>query len=177
MKIVYIKGARELLLCTAIVLASASLCGQTTIRGRSNAGPIVPSYAEGETDAAGRPVRGVTFEFEFSEPSGNKYLDAHETGRLRIVISNSGRLSVHNVVARVVPLASPSSVTFNDSILVGEIPMNATRYAIFYFSARDDVPSQILTFQIELHDPNGPIADPQLLTFLTRSRPSRGREN
>ena len=168
---------RELLLCSAVVLMSASLLGQTTVTGRSNRGPIVPSYAEGETDAAGRPVRGVTFEFEFTEPSGNKYLDARETGRLRIVITNTGRLSVRNVVARVVPLASPSSVTFNDSILVGEIPMNATRYAIFYFTAQQDVPSQILTFQVELHDPNGPVADPQLLTFLTRSRQSRGRED
>ncbi|MGB6650267.1 MAG: hypothetical protein WBG01_17195 [Bacteroidota bacterium] len=168
---------RQFLLSVAVVAIAASAFGQTTITGRSNTGSIIPSYAETGTNGSGRPVTGLTFEFEFSEPSGNKYLDARETGRLRIVISNSGRLSVRNVVARVVPLASPSSVTFNDSILVGEIPMNSTRYAIFYFSAKEDVPSQILTFQIELHDPSGPVADPQLLTFLTRSRQIRRPED
>jgi len=167
---------RHFLLGITVVAISATAFGQRPITGRSNAGPIVPSYAEVGTNGSGRPTANVTFEFEFTEPSGNKYLDARETGRLRIVISNSGRASVRNVVARVVPLASPSSVTFNDSILVGEIPLNSTRYAIFYFTAKQDVPSQILTFQIELHDPNGPVADPQLLTFLTRSRQIRRPE-
>jgi hypothetical protein len=168
---------RTTLLVLAVTVVSLSAPGQTTITGKSNTGSIVPSYAEGGTDASGRPVSGVTFKFEFSEPSGNSYLDARETGRLRIVISNTGRLTVRNVVARVVPLASPSSVTFNDSILVGEIPMNSTRYAIFYFTAQQDVPSQILTFQIELHNPKGAVADPQLLTFLTRSRQIRRPED
>jgi hypothetical protein len=168
---------RTLLLGLAISAISVSAAGQTIVSGKSNTGPIVPSYAETGTGVSGRPATGLTFEFEFSEPSGNSYLDARETGRLRIVISNAGRLPVRNVIARVVPLASPSSMTYNDSILVGEIPMRSTRYAIFYFTAQHDVPSQILTFQIELHDSNGPVADPQLLTFLTRSRQIRRPED
>jgi hypothetical protein len=167
---------KQLSLCIAFLLFSSTVVGQT-ISGRSQAGSIIPSYAEGGINGSGTPASGLAFEFEFTEPSGNKYLDARETGRLRVVIANTGRLAARGVVARVVPLASPSSITYNDSILVGEIPASSTRYAIFYFSAKNDVPSQILTFQIELHDHSGLLAEPQLLTFLTRSREYRRPED
>jgi hypothetical protein len=105
---------------------------------------------------------------EFSEPSGNKFLDAKETGRLRLLIGNPGRMTVRNVVARVRPLAEVKEVTYNDSISVGDVPVGTTRYAIFYFGASENVNSQILTFSVELYNPEGVAADPQLLTFLTR---------
>jgi hypothetical protein len=53
---------------------------------------------------------------------------------------------------------------------VGDIPGNATRYAIFYFSADENVTSQILTFQIDIHDSQGVVADSRLITFLTKER-------
>ncbi|MGB2959241.1 MAG: hypothetical protein WBD30_10175, partial [Bacteroidota bacterium] len=65
---------RQFLLSVAVVAIAASAFGQTTITGRSNTGSIIPSYAETGTNGGGRPVTGLTFEFEFSEPSGNKYL-------------------------------------------------------------------------------------------------------
>ena len=157
-----------LLALLALVLPAREVVAQTA-SGRSNAGPISPSYEDPRamTPLASLPL---SFQVEFTEPSGNNYLDARETGRLRLKITNAGRLPVRNVIARVVPLSPPSSLSYSDSIVVGDVPAGSTRYAIFYFAARDEVPAQIVTFQVELADSRGPVADPRLLTFLTRPR-------
>ena len=164
---------RAIVLCALLTCCAMGLHAQR-FTGKSNSGSISVTL----TDTGGTPVvqrlRNVTYDFEFSEPSGNNALDPKETGRLRVVLTNSGKITVRNVVVRVVPLATPIGVTFNDSIAVGDIPVNATRYAIFYFTASADVPSQILTFQIDIHDPLGSVSDSRLVTFLSRDKRGGG---
>ena len=158
---------------TCALLVFAMVCAQQAdaqkASGRSSAGSILPVSADTVAGTGSGKVRSLTFEFEFTEPSGNKFLDAKETGRLRLVINNIGKAPAKNVIAKVIPLATPTGVVFKDSILVGEIPVNSTRYAIFYFVASESVPSQILTFQLDVHDARGSSAEPRLLTFLTRA--------
>jgi len=161
-------------LCGLAFVVAGMATAQQKITGRSPAGGIGVSITDSASTQSSLRVRAVTFDTEFSEPSGNNALDPKETGRLRIVLTNSGKIALRNVVVRVVPLATPAGVTFNDSIAVGDIPVNATRYAIFYFTAAANVPSQILTFQIDVHDPLGGIADSRLVTFLTRERRGGG---
>jgi len=150
------------------LLCTTSAAAQTAT-GRSNTGTIslaTPDAAETPRNKA----RLLGFEMDFSEPSGNKHLDAKETGRLRLVITNLGKTTVRGVVAKVVPLTPPTAVTYNDSISVGDIPVNASRYAIFYFVAGDAVPAQIVTFQVELFANRAEASEPKLLTFLTKSQ-------
>jgi hypothetical protein len=146
--------------------------GQQKASGRSPVGSLTVVNSRNDSTLPGSPVRtrAVSYEFEFSEPSGNKYLDPKETGRLRIVLTNNSKSTVRNVVVRIIPLAVPSEVSYNDSIIVGDIPVNATRYAIFYFAASERVRSQILTFQVDVRDSNGLAADARLFTFSTRDR-------
>lgn len=154
----------------AIVLTTAVAAGQV-VSGRSAAGPL--SLAAGDTSSshtATLRARVVTYEAEFSEPSGDNFLEPRETGRLRLILTNGGKSTLRTVVARIIPLATPTGVSYNDSISVGDIPAGATRYAIFYFSAAEDVVSQILMFQIDIHDTQGVVADSRLITFLTKER-------
>jgi hypothetical protein len=152
-----------------ILLAVSSAAGQI-ISGRSPAG----SLSAVATDSALAHATGgnfvITYETEFSEQSGDNFLEARETGRLRLILTNSGKPTLRNVVAKIVPLAPPTGLSYNDSISVGDIPGNATRYAIFYFTAEENVPSQILTFQIDVHDNRGMVADSRLVTFLTKEK-------
>ena len=142
-------------LCGLAILAAGMALAQK-ISGRSPSGALnVAAQVDSGSTPTTLRVRNVSFDTEFSEPSGNNALDPKETGRLRVVLTNSGKISLRNVVVRVIPLATPVGVTYNDSIAVGDIPVNATRYAIFYFSASSNVPSQILTFQIDIHDSLG----------------------
>jgi hypothetical protein len=154
----------------ALFVAAYSVAGQQKASGRSAAGSLSLSMTDSVVAAAVLKNRSITYEFEFSEPSGNKYLDPRETGRLRVVLTNNGKVAVRNVVVKIVPLGSPLQIAYNDSIVVGDIPVNATRYAIFYFSAGENLTAQILTFQVNIRDPHGPVADARLFTFLTRER-------
>lgn len=157
---------------TFLVLGACFAAGSASAQvatGRSNTGMISLSLPTNDS-ADPKKTLPLTFEIEFSEPSGNKHLEARETGRLRVVMSNTGRTVVRGVVAKVVPLTPPTAVTYNDSILVGDIPANASRYAIFYFTAGESVPSQIVTFQVELFSLQAEAAEPKLLTFLTKDR-------
>lgn len=149
----------------------ASPAPAQVVTGRSNTGTITV-YVSDSGSTVGRKIQTVSFEIEFSEPSGNKSLEAKETGRLRVVISNSGKNAVRGVVAKVTPLTPPTGITYNDSILVGTIPVNASRYAIFYFTAKENVPSQIVTFQVELFAGGVEATEPKLLTFLTKDQRS-----
>lgn len=153
-----------------LVMLTAGMAEAQKISGRSNSGALNVVLSDSGTTPAGERLRNIAYEVEFSEPSGNNALDPKETGRLRVVLTNSGKISLRSVVVRVTPLANAVGVTYNDSIAVGDIPVNATRYAIFYFTAAADVISQVLTFQVEIHDPLGKVSDPRLVTFLTRER-------
>jgi hypothetical protein len=156
-------------LCVMIMLLAGSASAQK-ITGKSNTGSLTVTLADTSGTPVMQRVRNVSYDYEFSEPSGNNALDPKETGRLRIVLTNAGKVTLRNLVVRIVPLATPAGVTYNDSIMVGDIPVNATRYAIFYFTASAEVPSQILTFQIDVHDPLGGVAESRLVTFLSRDR-------
>ncbi len=138
--------------------------------GRSSAGPL--KAVDSDSSAAdGAGAQGsVTFDMEFTEPSGNEYLEQKETGRLRIAISNPGSATVKGAYVRLNPLQEVKGVSYPDSIFVGDIPVSSSRYAIFYFQAADRIDPQIVTFGVEVRGGRGLLAEPKLLTFLTRQR-------
>lgn len=162
---------RSSIIIACLLLLVAGTAGGQVITGRSQTGALTMTGVDSSA-TSGTPGTSfaVTYETEFSEPSGDNFLEPKETGRLRLVLTNTGRATLRSIVARIVPLSPPSGVSYNDSISVGDIPGNATRYAIFYFSADENVTSQILTFQIDIHDQRGTIADSRLITFLTKER-------
>jgi len=161
---------RSVLIIAGIVLLAVSPATGQVITGRSEAGPLRPAQGDSTLTKPQVQKNIITYETEFSEPSGDNFLEPRETGRLRLILTNTGKSTMRSVVARIIPLAAPSGVSYNDSITVGDIPGNATRYAIFYFSADENVTSQILTFQINIHDSQGVVADSRLITFLTKER-------
>ncbi len=152
-------------LSLAVVPASAQVAV-----GRSNTGslPLAPSdstYVENRLK-----TRALFFEMQFSGQTSEKLLNPRETGRLRLVITNTSDVPVRNVVVKLVPIDIPAGVQFNDSINVGIVPAGGTQYAIFYFTAAENVPAQVVTIGVEVHQQGGQEPDPRLLTFETRSR-------
>ncbi len=165
---------RLILFLACACMAIASALAQTAV-GRSNMGslPFAPSdsaYVENRLK-----TRALFFEMQFSGQTSEKILTAKETGRLRLVITNTSDVTVRNVVAKLVPIDIPVGVRFNDSINVGNVPAGGTQYAIFYFTAADDVPQQVVTIGVEVHQQGGQEPDPRLLTFETRSRRSTSK--
>jgi hypothetical protein len=160
---------KSILLFVFLSMSVASALAQIAV-GRTNTGslPLAPTdtgYVENRLK-----TRALFFEIQFSGQSSEKILNAKETGRLRLVITNTSEVPVRNVVAKLVPIDIPVGVRFNDSIKVGNIPAGGTQYAIFYFTAAEDVPQQIVTLGVEVHQGGGLEPDPRLLTFETRGR-------
>ena len=161
---------RSTIILAFLTLAVGCPAAAQIITGRSAAGALTAAPGDSTLIHAGGVTHVVSYETEFSEPSGDNFLEARETGRLRLILTNSGKASLRNVVAKIVPLSPPTGVSYNDSISVGDIPGNATRYAIFYFTAEESVTSQILTFQVDVRDNRGVVADSRLITFLTKEK-------
>lgn len=138
--------------------------------GRSSAGPLKAVDSDTSVAAIAGAQGSVTFDMEFTEPSGNEYLEQKETGRLRIAISNPGSATVKGAYVRLNALQEVKGVSYPDSIYVGDIPVSSSRYAIFYFQAADRLDPQIVTFGVEVRGGRGLLAEPKLLTFLTRQR-------
>lgn len=157
----------SLLLAFLFLAAEPSTYAQQAL-GRSAAGSLTVTASDSTGLALPVALGRLVFDLEFSEPSGNEYLDQKETGRLRIAIGNPGSATVRGVYVKLNPLQAVRGVAYPDSIQVGEIPANATRYAIFYFQAADRLEPQIITFGVEVRGGGGLLADPKLLTFLTR---------
>jgi hypothetical protein len=137
------------------------------VSARSNAGPL--PVVGGEAGSASVNKNQLTLEIEFTDPSGDGFLDAKETGRLRIIITNTGKTVARDLVAKIIPKTEVSGLTYIDSIKVGDVPVSGTRYAIFYFTAATAVRSQTVTFRVEIRNGNNDlVAEPRLLTFVTR---------
>jgi hypothetical protein len=159
------------MIAVAVLMLVTSLPGYgQKATGISPSGPL--KAVDSDTSAvAGSGAQGsVTFDMEFTEPSGNEYLEQKETGRLRIAISNPGSVTAKGVYVRLNALQEVKGVSYQDSIFVGDIPVNSSRYAIFYFQAADRLEPQIVTFGVEVRSGRGLLAEPKLLTFLTRQR-------
>jgi hypothetical protein len=152
----------------AVVLSSFAL-GQSPL-GRSNTGSLTIEGVDSVRGPGAVKGSALSLDMEFTEPSGNHVLDARETGRLRIVISNNGKTIARNVVVKLVPSEMPVAVTFNDSIRVGDIPPGGTEYAFFYFTATENVPTQVLTFVIEVRQPTGLAGEPRAFVLETKKR-------
>ena len=159
-----------LLLAILVVAAGLSALAQNVV-GRSAPGSLKATDSDSTEAATPGGWGSVAFDLEFSEPSGNEYLEAKETGRLRIAISNPGSTSAKGVYVKLNPLQEVRGISYPDSIYVGEIPVSSSRYAIFYFQAAERLDPQIVTFGVEVRGGGKALlADPKLLTFLTRQR-------
>ena len=163
--------SRHGLAAVAALMLATSLTGYgQKASGLSPAGPLRPAITDTSSVGVSGAPGSVTFDMEFTEPSGNEYLEQKETGRLRIAISNPGSATVKGAYAKLNSLQPVKGISYQDSIFVGDIPASSSRYAIFYFQAADRLDPQIITFGVEVRVGKVLLAEPKLLTFLTRQR-------
>ncbi len=120
------------------------------------------------TVAAARPV-ALTATVEFTEPSGNKILDAGEKGAVKVAVSNVGGTVAKNVVAKLGSRASTAGLEFPKTISVGDIAPGRSASVQFDISAAAKVSSQTFDMSIEVTAENGIRAEPQPVSLATRA--------
>jgi hypothetical protein len=110
------------MIAVAVLILVTSLPGYgQKATGLSPSGPLKAVDSDTSATAGAGAQGSVTFDMEFTEPSGNEYLEQKETGRLRIAISNPGSVTAKGVHVRLNALQEVKGVSYQDSIFVGDI--------------------------------------------------------
>ncbi|MGA9119982.1 MAG: hypothetical protein WB699_11515 [Bacteroidota bacterium] len=161
---------RRIVAVTMALACSAMLTWAQKSSAQSPPGSLPTAPSDSAHIANVLKTRALVYDMQFTTPSGEKFLTSRETGRLRLSITNTSEVVVRNVLAKLVPIDRPIGVTFNDSIMVGDIPPGQSQYAIFYLNTSESVPDQVVTIGVEVHQQVGQEPDPRLLTFETKAR-------
>lgn len=105
----------------------------------------------------------------FSEPSGNKILDAEETGKLIITVKNSGKGEAFDVKAEIKSHKYINGLRFKESVSIGTIPQGQSISKEIELIASEDIPTSEIKFTINIKEANGFDADPIAIAFKTKA--------
>jgi len=106
---------------------------------------------------------------EFSEPSGNKKLDADETGKLIITIKNSGKGDAFDLKADINTDKRISGLSFDSPVTIGTVePGKSVRKEISLI-ASEDMPTSDINLNVTLKEANGFDPDPVKIAFQTKA--------
>jgi len=106
---------------------------------------------------------------EFSEPSGNKKLDADETGKLIITVKNSGKGDAFDVKAEINADKRISGLSFDNPVTIGTIEPGKSVRKEIALTASEDIPTSEARFSITLREANGFDPDPLKVAFQTKA--------
>ncbi len=103
----------------------------------------------------------------FTEPSGNNYLDANETGLLTISVTNTGQGAGFNVTATLSGV-NTNELDFSPKTLIGDIATGETKSVDIPLKARYKIPADTVRLNCNIQEANGFNLDPMLIQFETR---------
>jgi hypothetical protein len=106
---------------------------------------------------------------QFSEPSGNNILDAEETGRLTITVTNTGRGDAFDLTAVLEPDRSIQGLELPGQVVIGTVPAGEKRSVEIPLRASRSLPTSKLGLRVEVREANGFDADPVKIVFQTRA--------
>jgi len=134
--------------------------------------PMGPQKQINELAASGTKKQSVvppdlTVRVAFVETNGDGYLNASETGKVKVLVSNSGRGAAMGVTLNLHASAKDEGVSFELSKLIGEIPVGQTRSAEFQLNASRSVTRMTNLFTLSATESYGFQPDPVQISFET----------
>ncbi|MBA4397824.1 MAG: hypothetical protein C0394_10665 [Syntrophus sp. (in: bacteria)] len=105
----------------------------------------------------------------FSEPSGNRILDADETGKIVITLQNRGKGDAFDVRAEIKASGKTEGLEFDRDVLIGTVPAGGTVTKEIALKAAEDIPTANISLTVELKEANGFDPNPMRVSFKTRA--------
>jgi len=105
----------------------------------------------------------------FVEPSGNRILDAEETGTLVLTIQNRGKGDAFDVRVEIKATGKTDGLTFERNVLIGTIPAGQTVKKEITLAASEDIPTASISLTVDIREANGFDPDPMKVSFKTRA--------
>jgi len=106
---------------------------------------------------------------KFVEPSGNNILDAGETGKLIVAVQNTGKGDAFDVKGQLKTNKQIAGLSFNREVSIGTILSGKTVTIEIPVQAGEDIPTDAVSFDIEVKEANGFDAAPLKLSFKTKA--------
>lgn len=106
---------------------------------------------------------------KFVEPSGNNILDAGETGKLIVTVQNTGKGDAFDVKGQLKTNKQIAGLSFSREVAIGTILSGKTVTIEIPVQAGEDIPTDSVSFDIEVKEANGFDATPLKLSFKTRA--------
>lgn len=124
---------------------------------------------ERDFDVNASPVPPMLSMFvEFSEPSGNRVLDAEETANLAVTLKNSGKGNAYDVVLKISTDRNLSGISFPAKIDIGTLEAGKSVRKDVQILTSDILPSGKVTFYVKAEEVNGFNPKPSGVAFNTR---------
>lgn len=92
---------------------------------------------------------------EFSEPSGNRILDAEETGTLTLILHNSGQGDAFDVVATLSSARNLSGLNYPGSVNLGTVVAGQSSRKTIELTTTQALPDSDIKINIDLREANG----------------------
>jgi hypothetical protein len=105
----------------------------------------------------------------FSEPSGNRVLDANETGHLIVEISNKGKGKANDIKVNLIPKPQIEGLVFPTSTSIDSIGPQAETILEFPITASELIVTAQIHWTVRVTE-NGVEAKSASLTFMTREK-------
>jgi len=105
----------------------------------------------------------------FSEPSGNKMLDAEETGRLVITVTNSGKGAAFDVRGEITAGAKVQGIEYNNTVFFGTIAPDKSISREAELKASQKISTGDIDFTVHIREANGFDADPVKIAFNVKA--------
>jgi len=106
---------------------------------------------------------------KFSEPSGNNILDAQETGKLIVTVTNNGKGDAYDVKAELSTAKPMKGLSFDNQVSIGTIPPNKVMTVEIPLKAAEGIETDDASFKIEIKEANGFDAGTLKIAFKVKS--------
>jgi hypothetical protein len=112
----------------------------------------------------------LTLDIQFTEPSGNNYLDAEETGTVSISITNNGMGEAYAIQPSLDLKTSIIGLSTGEFELIEKLDPSSSKEMQTTISASQNISSETVKFEINISEHNGfDLYPPGKLTIQTRA--------
>lgn len=140
------------LICLFLLMSTSALAEKAQLRVKVS--PVPPH---------------LSAQAAFAEPSGNRILNAEETGTLILTLVNSGKGDAFDVRASIKAAGKIQGLSFDRETVIGTIPAGRTVKKEIALFASEDIPTANVSLSVDIREANGFDPNPMIVSFKTKA--------
>lgn len=150
-----------------LLIISTNLFAQST--GRSNKGGLKPKKVTQVSTTTTEKEYYTAFlvaDLQYSEPSGNKFLDANEEGQVSLSVKNIGKMPAENCVIQLTPDVNDPNISVSDLSVIDVLKPGEEKYFTIHIKALQGIKSGQTKFTLKIVEKNGFDLDPEKILII-----------